>query len=720
DGGSAVAPITQDYNTAVTAPANPTKTGYTFAGWTPAVPTTMPAENVTVKAQWTINQYTITFDTDGGSEVAPITQDYNTDVTAPANPTKTGYTFDGWDKEIPTKMPAENVTITAKWTINQYTITFGDTGDSVIAPITQDYGTAITAPANPTKTGYTFAGWSPAVPETMPAESITINATWTVNSYEATFIAEGVTVDTLTVNYGEAINAPDAPEKSGFRFVKWSPAVPETMPAENLEFTAIYEVKVYGVNYYVNGELVGAVSSEYGETIATVIPSYTVPEGYVFDGWYTNEQMTVKLAEGATVGSEAINLYASATRGTYDAIFMVDGSVYETVPTVYDEYIVAPADPTKDGFVFNGWEPEVGVMDTEGKTFNATWTADAYTVTYVVDGAEYEKYTIAYGDSLDVPADPEKDGFNFLGWSTVEGAETAEALPATMPANNVTYYAVFSVGSFSLTVYEYEASAHGPEAIPAPALIVKDGFGGTYAYGEVITIPTADDMAIENYNFTGWVDQNGVTYASDAEITMPDYNLELTPTYKRIPVKLVPSAGSTTVIERDSVKESIADGTVTSEPYAEPASYDQWFIYGLKTGLRDTTMKVDDEAGITSAYIDIQGDGYTVVTPVVRGRLGTGALVEVYDYVTGEKVEQFHVVIFGDIDGNSVVNSADSSLISEEIMTPVWSGRNNRIYYLFKAANLDGNRVINSADSSLLDQAVTGELVINQVIGRTE
>ena len=125
--------------------------------------------------------YTLTFDTNGGSTIAPITQDYGTAITAPADPTKTGYTFAGWTPAIPTTMPAENMTIKAKWTVNQYTLTFDTNGGSTIAPITQDYGTAITAPADPTKTGYTFAGWTPAIPTTMPAENMTIKAQWRYN-----------------------------------------------------------------------------------------------------------------------------------------------------------------------------------------------------------------------------------------------------------------------------------------------------------------------------------------------------------------------------------------------------------------------------------------------------------------------------------------------------------------------------------------------------------
>ena len=177
-GGSTVASITQDYGTAIAAPANPTREGYSFIGWDKEIPSTMPAENMIITAKWKVNQYTITFDSNGGSEIAPITQDYGTAITAPADPTREGYTFIGWDKEIPATMPAENMIITAKWKVNQYTITFDSNGGSEIAPITQDYGMAITAPADPTREGYTFIGWDKAIPSTMPAENMIITAKW--------------------------------------------------------------------------------------------------------------------------------------------------------------------------------------------------------------------------------------------------------------------------------------------------------------------------------------------------------------------------------------------------------------------------------------------------------------------------------------------------------------------------------------------------------------
>ena len=239
NGGSEIAPITQDYGTEITAPDNPTRKGYTFKGWDKEIPETMPAENITVKAQWEINQYTITFDTNGGSEIAPITQDYGTEITAPADPTRKGYTFKGWDKEIPETMPAENITVKAQWEINQYTIAFDTNGGSEIAPITQDYGTEITAPDNPTRKGYTFKGWDKEIPETMPAENITVKAQWEINQYTITFDTNGGSeIAPITQDYGTEITALDKPTRKGYTFKGWDKEIPETMPAENITITA--------------------------------------------------------------------------------------------------------------------------------------------------------------------------------------------------------------------------------------------------------------------------------------------------------------------------------------------------------------------------------------------------------------------------------------------------------------------------------------------------
>lgn len=131
-----------------------------------------------------IGAYTVTFQSEGGSEVASQIR-ANTPAARPADPTKEGYTFIGWyngesEWDFETPVTAD-LTLTAKWQINRYTITFDTAGGSEVPSITQDYGTAITAPANPTKTGYTFAGWDKTIPTTMPAGDMTITARWTEN-----------------------------------------------------------------------------------------------------------------------------------------------------------------------------------------------------------------------------------------------------------------------------------------------------------------------------------------------------------------------------------------------------------------------------------------------------------------------------------------------------------------------------------------------------------
>ena len=238
-GGSEVPSITQDYGTAITPPAAPTRTGYTFAGWDKTIPATMPAENITLTARWTVNQYTITFKPENGGQDIVIKQDYGTAITAPANPTKTGYTFAGWDRESPTTMPAGDMTITAQWQLNRYTITFDTAGGSEVPSITQDYGTAITPPAAPTRTGYTFAGWDKTIPATMPAENITLTARWTVNQYTITFKPENGGQDiVIKQDYGTAITAPANPTKTGYTFAGWDKTIPSTMPAGDMTITA--------------------------------------------------------------------------------------------------------------------------------------------------------------------------------------------------------------------------------------------------------------------------------------------------------------------------------------------------------------------------------------------------------------------------------------------------------------------------------------------------
>ena len=497
-GGTAIPAIKQDYNTAVTAPADPTKTGYTFAGWDKTVPTVMPAENVTITAQWTINQYTITFDTDGGTEIPAIKQDYNTAVTAPAAPTKTGYTFAGWDKTVPTVMPAENVTITANWTINQYTITFADTGDVAYEAIKQDYNTDIPDIADPVKTGYTFAGWDKEIPATMPAENMTITASWTINAYNITWKIDGETykVDE-NVEYGAAITAP-VPTKTGYVFSGWAEQIPATMPDNALTFTGAWNPATdtkYTVNIYtmgVNGQYEVATEELEGATESTVYAQYTVADGF--------ELGADSVTEGkvAADGSLVLNVYLN--RKTFTITFDTKGgSAVEAVTGLYGTEVTVPADPTKAGHTFAGWDAEIpGTIPAENVTITAKdWIVNSYTVKFL-DASDnvFDSSELEYNSEIAAPAgEPTKAHYTFEGWSLTKITEILnpedladvalidfENAAPTVPVDGLTIYPVFVRVPVTLKL-----------ATTSTAYIIEEDDDGTQVIGYIGGLETRLD-----------------------------------------------------------------------------------------------------------------------------------------------------------------------------------------------------------------------------------
>ncbi|MFL0270043.1 leucine-rich repeat protein [Candidatus Clostridium radicumherbarum] len=191
EGGSVVGSVQADNDTLITAPIEPTKAGYTFAGWYKEAEyvnawnfgTDKVTADITLFAKWTADQvieqptsnYTVTFDSEGGSFVGSVQAENDTLITAPTEPTKAGYTFAGWYKEAEyvnawnfgTDKVTTDITLYAKWTADQiieqpainYTVTFDSEGGSAVGSVQADNDTLITAPIEPTKSGYTFAGW---------------------------------------------------------------------------------------------------------------------------------------------------------------------------------------------------------------------------------------------------------------------------------------------------------------------------------------------------------------------------------------------------------------------------------------------------------------------------------------------------------------------------------------------------------------------------------
>ena len=499
ENGKADITITQDYGTAVAAPADPTREGYTFMGWNPAIPATMPAENLTITAQWAVNRYTLTFDTDGGSEVAPITQDYGTTITAPEAPTKPGYTFKGWDKEIPATMPAENLTVTAQWTVNQYTVTFDTAGGSEVAPITQDYGTTVTAPEAPTKPGYTFKGWDKEIPATMPAENLTLTAQWTINQYTITFDTDGGSeIAPITQDYGTAVTAPADPTREGYTFTGWDKAIPETMPAENMTITAQWAVNQYTITFDTDGgSEVAPITQDYGTTITA--PEAPTKPGYTFKGW--DKEIP------ATMPAENLTLTAQWTINQYTISFDTDGgSAIDPITQDYGTTINAPAAPTKTGYTFIGWSPALpATMPAENLTVTAKWTIDQYTITYDLDGGTAEGNPDTYTVETDAFTlkNPTRPGYTFTGWSGT-GLDGENNMTVTIPTGstgNRTYTAHWRYnggGGSGYSYYTIKATAGAGGSIsPSGNVSVREGRDQTF------TITPDKGYAVANVKIDG-------------------------------------------------------------------------------------------------------------------------------------------------------------------------------------------------------------------------
>ena len=382
-----------NYGEGATLPAadNTTREGYTFAGWydnevltgNPITEiSTDETGNRTYWAKWTINQYTITFDTDGGSEVAPITQDYGTAITAPADPTREGYTFTGWDKTIPATMPAGDMTITVQWTVNQYTIIYDlDGGTAEGNPDTYTVETDAFTLKNPTRPGHTFTGWSGTgltgednLTLTIPKGSTgnrSYTAHWSLNTYSITYDLNGGTASGNPTSYTveSATITLNQPTKTGYTFTGWSGTdltgednLTVTIPAGSTgdrSYTAHWSLNTYSITYDLDGGTASGNPDFYTVESSTITLNPPTRTGYTFIGWSGtdlsgSDNLTVTIPTGS-IGNRSYTAHWSLN--TYSITYDLDGGTAFGNP---DSYTVESAaitlnEPTKAGYVFTGW-----------------------------------------------------------------------------------------------------------------------------------------------------------------------------------------------------------------------------------------------------------------------------------------------------------------------------------------------------------------------------
>jgi hypothetical protein len=283
-----------EYGTAITPEPAPTKEGYTFSGWS-WIPTKMPAEDVTVTGTFTVNKYKLTYIVDG-EEYKSYEVEYGAAITPEPAPTKDGYTFSGWS-EIPETMPAHDVTVTGTFSSKKYKLIY-KVDDAEYKIYELEYGATITPEPEPTKEGYTFSGWS-WIPTKMPAEDVTVTGSFVVNKYKLIYLVDEEEYKVYEVDFGTAITPEPAPEKEGYIFLGWS-EIPETMPAHDVTVTGSFTPNkpVFdNISYEITDEGVVVVSGE-NSSGAVVIPAIIEYNGQTY-------QVTA-IGEGAFKGNTAI------------------------------------------------------------------------------------------------------------------------------------------------------------------------------------------------------------------------------------------------------------------------------------------------------------------------------------------------------------------------------------------------------------------------------
>ena len=402
-------------------------------------------------------------------------------IVAPEAPTKAGYTFTGWNPEVGV-MGVEDVRFDAKFsagTVGYKVETYvmgldGNYGDAAIEDKSATTGETVSVTPE-TREGFTVADNSVLSGTVLADGSLVLKVYYSRNQYKLS--VDGVETD---VYYGAALNVADPAPRQGYTFAGWNMDIPATMPAENL--TLVSQWSENDADYTAYNAAVAAAQAKQGEE--NYDKKYTEATRKALADALAEDVSGKKYSEQGVVdaATKAINdAVAGLELMTYTATFYVDGAVHATVQAKVGEQIAKPENPTKTGYVFTGWDPEVGVMGLEDVSFNAKFSAGevSYTVeTYVMglDGeygaAETKNVPATTGEEVTLTPDA-REGFTVADNSVLSGIVAADS--------SLTLKVYYSRNQYKLTV---------------------DGAESDVYFGAALEI--ADPAPREGYTFTGW------------------------------------------------------------------------------------------------------------------------------------------------------------------------------------------------------------------------
>ena len=559
-----------------------------------------------LEAQWEKVSYTITYDTNGGNAIDPVSYNIESTVTLPL-PTRTGYTFAGWNVEKTTgnwsgtnlsgNVSAKygNVTLKAQWTAIPYAIVFYNWDGSVLKQADVDFDSMPVPPADPTKpadNGYTynFSGWDPTVSVVTGAANYTAQFTPELIPYTITLDAGEGSVSTTTINYNyesTSVTLPDA-TKTGYTFNGWK--IKES------------------VGSWTQGATVnGTLDKAWGNV--TLVADYTA-NNYVLD---------FDLNDSDRIGD--------ATRSDSDSTFSF----------AYNGKITALPTATLVGYTFDGWyvgDTKLNVGDTwtyaENVTAKAQWTPNTYTLTFVtydlvnkkanfIDAPANLEYTIET-DLSQALVVPEAEGYTFGYWESMTtngnwnlmetfGTDT-EPVPTTGKYGNAQIYMYYNLNQYDIVFKNEDGSV-------LQSGKVYHGKTPSYTGAE----PTKAPTDVNSFDFAGWTPEIAVatgnaTYTATYTSKPREYTVTFLDADGSVISEQKLNYGATVNVPADPTKEQDAQYTYTFT-YWKDAQGNK--VDTIPTVSADVTYTADYTATLRTYTITWIVDGVTTTTTVAYG-----------------------------------------------------------------------------------------------------
>ena len=547
-----------------------TRTGYTFAGWNTKADGTgtkytdkqsvsnlssTDGGSVTLYAQWELETYTVAWDVDGVKTTESYT--YGATINKPANPTKTGYTFAGWNPEVPANMPAENKTFTATWTANTntpYVVKHckEDLNGNYPAELTETENLTGTTDSKVTPSVKSYEGFKAPSTQTVTIKadgSLVVTYKYTRNKHTLTWNLDGGDITGAgtagEVAYGAILTAPTV-QKDGHTFTGWSPAVPATMPDNDVTCTAQWEKNTYTVTYGVVGAANGTIALNKTSAIegqntqnlehGTKLTFTAEPnDGYrILDpqGWFSDEEGTKSLGHGTSDSYTINSLTAPATvfvqfEKIPASIFMVTFNANGGEGTMDSQEFTQDVAQnlttntfTRTGYTFAGWKTAADgtgdsytdgqsvTLTTAGLTLYAQWTANRYTITLSQTGAT-KPGTASVEATFDAPMPaiaqlPTKDGYAFMGYFAEEGGQGKQYYDQNGAIDDInwdidnlepTLFAYFEKAQIALTLNQDAFESNATGTVDATYTITP-----AHAHNVIVcwSLTYSNDRAIDN------------------------------------------------------------------------------------------------------------------------------------------------------------------------------------------------------------------------------